>query len=258
MDIIVCYKLVPDPEDVVAKPDGSISLDQAEWIISDYDLMAIEAAVQLVEANGGKVMALSVGPSQLLSSKAKKDILSRGPDELYLVVDDGLQDADTSLTARTLAAAAAKLGEFDLVLTGEGSADLYFQQVGLQLGELLGLPTFNAISKVEWSGGKLAVERSLEDEVEALEVPAPAVLSVTSDINQPRMPSMKDIVKAGKKPVVEWTLGDLTVQDGLNHRVEVLSVRSPGQVERKRIRIEGKPEEAAQALIGYLNKEGVL
>jgi len=258
MNIIVCYKLVPDSEDIVTKPDGSISLEQAEWVISDYDLMAIETALRLVEANGGKVMALSVGPSQLSNSKAKKDVLSRGPDELYLVVDDGLRDADTNLTARTLAAAIDKLGEYDLILTGEGSADLYFQQVGLQLGELLGLPTFNAISKVEWSDGNLAIERSLEDEVEVLEVSAPAVFAVTTDINQPRLPSMKEILKAGKKPVVEWTLDDLAIQDGLSQRVEILSVRSPKQVDRKQIRIEGKPEEAAQALIGYLSKEGAL
>lgn len=258
MNIIVCYKLVPDSEDITAKPDGSISIEKAEWVISDYDLMAIETAVQLVEANGGKVMALSVGPSQLGNSKSKKDVLSRGPDELYLVVDDALRDADTSLTARTLAAAAAKLGEYDLILTGEGSADLYFQQVGLQLGEMLGLPTFNAISKVELNDGKLLVERSLEDEVEVLEMSVPAVLSVTTDINQPRLPSMKEILKAGKKPVVEWNLNDLIVQDGSAQRVDVLSVRLPKQVDRKQIKIEGKPEEAVQALVSHLSKEGVL
>lgn len=258
MNIIVCYKLVPDPEDIITKPDGSISLDQAEWVISDYDLMAIEAAVQLVEANGGKVMALSIGTGQLSNSKTKKDVLSRGPDELYLVVDEALRDADTNLTARTLAAAVEKLGEFDLVLCGEGSADLYFQQVGMQLGELLGLPTLNAISKIEFSGGKLTVERSLEDEVEVLDIPSKAVFAVTTDINQPRLPSMREILKASKKPVVEWTLNDVSIKDGLQQRVEILSVRSPKQVDRKRVRLEGKPEEAVQALIGHLSKDGVL
>ncbi|MCX7977229.1 MAG: hypothetical protein N2646_09155, partial [Bellilinea sp.] len=76
MNIIVCYKYVPDPEDMQVKPGGVISFETAEWIISDYDLMAIETAVRLVEAHGGKVTALSAGPQQLSSSKGKKDVLS--------------------------------------------------------------------------------------------------------------------------------------------------------------------------------------
>ncbi len=258
MNIIVCYKFVPDPEDVVTKPDGSISLDQAEWVISDYDLMAIESAVQLVETHGGKVIALSVGGSQLSNSKGKKDVLSRGPDELYLVIDDALTDADTHLTAQVLAAAIRKIGEFDLVICGEGSSDLYFQQVGLQLGELLGLPTTNAVSKIEVLDGKLVVERSLEDEVEVLETTPPAVISVTTDINQPRLPTMKEILKAGKKPITEWKLSDLELTGKAKKQIEVLSVRSPKQVARKRIKITAKPDEAVQTLIGYLSKEGVL
>ncbi len=258
MNIIVCYKFVPDPEDIIAKPDGSISFEQAEWVISEYDLMAIETAVQLVEAHGGKVMALSVGGSQLSNSKGKKDVLSRGPDELYLVIDDALSESDTHLTAQTLAAAIRKMGEFDLVICGEGSADLYFQQVGLQLGELLGLPTINAVSKVEVADGKLIVDRSLEDEVEVLETVLPAVISVTTDINQPRLPTMKEILKAGKKPITEWKLSDLELAGKAEKRIEVLNVRSPKQVDRKRIKITAKPDEAVQTLIGYLSKEGVL
>ncbi len=258
MNIIVCYKFVPDPEDVAVKPDGTLSLDQAEWIISDYDLMAIEAAVRLVETHGGKVMALSVGGQPLSSSKGKKDLLSRGPDELYLVVDDALKQADTHETARTLAAAIAKMGTFDLVLCGEGSADLYFQQVGLQLGQLLGLPTLNAVSHIETDAGSVIVERSLEDEVEVLEASLPAVLCVTTDICQPRLPTMKEILKAGKKPVTEWSLAELALEGGLHSRSQVLAQRPPAQVERKQIKIDAPAAEAVQTLIGYLSKEGVL
>src|SRR5271169_3951198 len=186
MNIVVCYKLAPDAEDIEVKSDGSISLEKAEWIIGEYDLRAVEAAVKLVETVGGKAMALSVGPHQLSNSKAKKDILSRGPDELYLVEDDVLEKADTNLTARVLAAAIQKIGSCDLVICGEGSSDMYFQQVGLQLGEMLGVPTINSVSKIEMADGKLMVERSLEDEVEVLDIPLPAALAVTTDINQPR------------------------------------------------------------------------
>ena len=149
MNIIVCYKLTPDAADIEIKPDGSIGLERAEWTISSFDLQAIEAGVRLAEATGGKVIALSAGPHPLDNSKLKKDLLSRGPDELLLVVDDRLKDADTATTASVLAQAVRKAGGADLVLCGEGSADLYFQQVGLQLGEKLGLPTLNAISHIQ-------------------------------------------------------------------------------------------------------------
>jgi len=258
MNIVVCFKLTPDAEDIEVKSDGSISLERAEWIIGPFDLQAIEAGVQLAKATSGKVMALSAGPHQINQSKLKKDVLSRGPDELYMVVDDELAKADTAVTSAVLALAVQKMGPVDLVLCGEGSADLYFQQVGLQLGERLGLPTLNAVSKIEPLDGMLKVERSLEDEVEVLEVPLPAVLSVTTDINQPRLPSMMEILKAGKKPVVEWTLNDLGSKEGLTSQVEVLSTQAPRQVRRKLVRISGSAEEAAQALAGYLGKEGVV
>lgn len=258
MNIIVCYKLSPDAGDIEVKSDGSISLERAEWIIGGFDLHAVEAGMRLAEATGGKVLALSAGPRQVENSKLKKDLLSRGPDELYLVVDDGLQGADTSVTAEVLARAIRKMGAFDLVLCGEGSADLYFQQTGLQLGEKLGLPTLNAVSKIDPLDGALLVERSLEDEIEVLEVPLPAVLSVTTDINVPRLPSMKEILKAGKKPVTQWALADLGLASGLKSQVEVASVRAPHRMQRKKVLIPGAPEEAAQSLAGYLGKEGLV
>jgi electron transfer flavoprotein beta subunit len=258
MNIVVCVKFTPDAGDIEVRSDGSISLERAEWGIGPFDLQALEAGMRLTEASGGKVLALSAGPRQTNTSKLKKDLLSRGPDELYLVSDDALKDAGTAATARVLAAAIRKMGEFDLVLCGEGSADLYFQQVGLQLGEMLGLPTLNAISKIETSANGLLVERDLDDEVEVLEVPLPAALSVTTDINEPRLPTMKEILKSGKKPVTEWSLADLGLAGDLERHTEILTTRAPRQVQRKNIKIEGSPDEVAQAIIGYLNKEGLI
>lgn len=258
MKIIVCYKVTPEAEGIEVKPDGEISLAKAEWKIGQYDLNAIEAGVALAESAGGEVAALSVGASHITSSKAKKAVLSRGPQELYQVVDDCLESVDTNLTARILAAAVRMLGEVDLVLCGEGSSDLYFQQVGLQLGELLGYPTTNAVSKIEVDGDGLIIERSLENDVETLEVSLPAVLSVTTDINLPRLPSMKDILGAGKKPVTEWSLDDLNIAGELESQVEIINVSPPPSADRKNIKLEGSTEEAVAELINLLNKEGVI
>jgi electron transfer flavoprotein beta subunit len=258
MDIIVCVKLTPDASDIEVRGDRSISLERAEWGIGGFDLQAIEAAVKLVETHGGKVIALSAGPGKINQSKLKKDILSRGPDELVMVVDEALAGADTALTAEVLAGTIKQLGPFDLVLFGEGSADLYFQQVGIQTGERLGVPTLNAISAIAVEGEKLVVERSLEDEVEVLEVPLPAALSVTTDINQPRLPTMKEILKASKKPIVEKSMADLGLQGVPKNAVETVSTHAPNQRQRKQVAISGTPEEAARALVGYLKKEGIL
>jgi electron transfer flavoprotein beta subunit len=256
MNIVTCFKFAPDSKDIEVKGDGSVSTEKAEWIISDYDLQGVEAGVKLAEATGSKVTGLSAGTAKISNSKLKKDILSRGPNELYLVIDDCLAVNDTHSTAVILAQAIKKLGQVDLVICGEGSSDLYFQQVGLQVGELLGWPTVNAVGKVDAADGKIIVERNLEDEVEVLEVPLPAVISVTTDINTPRLPSMKEILKAGQKPVTEWKLADLA--GGSEEGVAVMSVKAPRHVERKKIMIEGKPEDAAAALISYLSKEGVI
>jgi electron transfer flavoprotein beta subunit len=162
------------------------------------------------------------------------------------------------VTARVLAAAIRGMDGVDLVLCGEGSADLYFQQVGLQVGELLGVPTLNAISSIQaGGGGMLRAERSLEDEIEVLDVPLPAVLSVTTDINQPRLPTMKEILKAGKKPVSELTLAELG-QVNVHNPIETIRTAAPPQVQRKRVAISGTPQEIARALVEHLRRDGIL
>ncbi len=255
---MVCYKLSPDAEDIESLPDRSISLEKAEWRIGQYDLPAIEAAMQVARAVGGKVTALSAGPSKLDNSKGKKTILSRGPDELALVVADSLADADAHQTARVLAGALRKMGGYDLVLCGEGSSDLYAQQVGPQLGQLLGVATVNAVSKIEPGEGKVLVERTLEDEVEVLEVPLPAVLSVTTDIAEPRLPGMRDILAAGKKPVTVSNLGDVDLSEEPERSATIVSTQSPMQADRKRIHLEGESEDVAREFLALLRKEGVL
>lgn len=258
MKMVVCVKLAPDAGDIEVRSDRSISLERAEWRIGSFDLQAIEAAVQLKEAYGGTVTALSVGPLRINNSKLRKDILSRGPDDLVLVADDSLALSDTAVTARVLAAAVRKIGGVDLVLTGEGSADLYFQQVGLQLGELLEQPVFNAVSRIETADGAVKIERSLEREVQVLRVPLPAVLAVTTDIHTPRLPNMKEILLAARKPVLEWPLGELGLAGKLSPAVEVISVHAPAPVARKHVLIEESADEAVRTLTGYLVKEGLL
>lgn len=253
MNIITCYKLVPEEQDLVINADHSVSWDKAEWKIGTYDLNGVEAGMQLIETIGGKVTALSVGDNVLENAKLKKAILSRGPEELITVVDHELQALDGHNTAKILAAAVKKIGAFDLILCGEGSSDLYAQQVGIQLGELLGVITMNAISKITPQGDKILVERTLEDVVEVLEIIPPAVLSVSTDINVPRIPTLKEILAAGKKPVTKWSLSDLGEES--TPVVEYIKTAAPEQADRKHIVMEGATADNINKLYAYICQE---
>ena len=232
MNTVACYKITPDNQDVAVAPDGSIDLAHAAMVLGEYDLMAIEEAAKVAEATEGRAVLLTAGGEALGDTKLVKAALSRGASELYSVSDPALADADAFQTATVLAAALGKM-EYDLVICGEGSADRYEQQVGSLLGSLLGLPVVTAVSSIEPRDGSVVVERALENEVEVLEVALPAVVSVTTDINLPRIPQLKDILAAGKKPVTTWTLDEV---GGLSSAcVETVSVKAPGNVERKKV-----------------------
>lgn len=245
MKTVACYKVSPDNRDAVVAPDGGISFDRAAMALGDYDLMAIEAAVSLAEATEGACSLLSVGGSKIDDSKLFKGALSRGASELVCVIDDELADADAFQTASALAEALGKI-EYDLVVFGEGSADQYAQQVGSLVGAILGVPTLNAVSAIEPQESGVRVKRTLENEVETIDVELPAVVSVTTDINLPRIPKMKDILAAGKKPITK--LSSAEVGGAAPTGVELVSVKAIQDVERKNVVYEGTTEENVQKL----------
>jgi len=238
MNIVVCYKIVPDEQDAVVQADRTLSFERAALKIGDYDLNAVEAGAQLV--------SLTAGGDPVEDSKLKKAILARGPHENVAVKDASLPEAGSAVTARVLAAAVKQLDDVSLVLCGEGSADRYAQQVGVQLGELLGLPTVNAVSSIELDDGVAHVERTVGAVVERLDVPLPAVLSVVADMNTPRIPSMKDILGAGKKPSRVLSFEDVGF-DGFDEAIDVVSTLAPEQRDRACEILEGDDDETIQA-----------
>ena len=171
---------------------------------------------------------MTAGPASIDDSKLKKNVLARGVDELFMAADDAYANMDARATAEALAALVGKVGAFDLILCGDGSADNYAQQVDVQLAAKLGLPVVNGATKIEAQGSSLIVERTLEDVVETVEVPLPAVVSVSPDIALPRIPGMKDILAAGKKPMN--VAGAEAAVDGA---IDVVSCKAPDQADRK-------------------------
>lgn len=254
MKIITCYKCVADEQDItVNSSDGSLDFSRAAIKISQYDLNAIEAANQLKQQMPeAQVIALSVGGEALNNAKGRKDVLSRGPDELVVVVDAQFEQALPHQTATGLAAAVNKLG-FDLILCGDGSADLYAQQVSLLLGEALQVPALNGISQiVSLTQDAVVVMRELEEETETLTVPLPAVLAVSTDINAPQIPSMKAILGAAKKPVQAWSAADAGL--GQIAALSAQQVTAPKQKARQHIIIEGDGDDNIAAFADHLRK----
>lgn len=254
MNIITCYKSVPDEQDIVVNSsDGSLDFSRADTKISQYDLNAIEAANQIkAQQPESKVIALSIGGKALTNMKGRKDVLSRGPDELVVVVEDQFEYALPHQSAIALSAAAKKVG-FDLILSGDGSADLNAQQVSILMGEELQVPAINGVKKIlSIAPDTIVVERELEDEIETLSIPLPAVIAVTSDINVPVIPSMKAILGAAKKPVQAWTAADIGLGDVA--ALSTQSIAAPKQKVRQRIIIEGDGDDQVAQFAEHLRK----
>ena len=228
--------------------------------ISDVDKRALEAAVQLKEKHGGKVTIVSMGDDK--TKTALREALAIGGDEAFLLKDPIFEGSDTLTTARILASAIRKLGDYNLILCGEMTLDSLSAQIGPRLSELLGLPQATYTRKLELKGETLVAERDLEDEDEVVEVSMPALVTVTREINEPRIPALMNIMKASRKPIQEWNAAALGLSANevgtAGSAVKVLEVKAP-PMERKRIIIKAESEEeAAKSLVERLIKDGVL
>ena len=211
MNIVVCVKHIPDPN-LPPEMDGhTLKREGVQGVLDPGDEFGVEAALQLKEAHGGEVTLVSMGPAPAMEGLRRG--LSMGADKGVLVTDDNLKGSDALVTAKVLAAAIKKQGEFDLVITAVESTDGYTGTMPSTLAELLGLPQVTFVNKLEASNGSLKVHRQTEEGYHVVECDLPAVMSVTAGINEPRYASFKGIMAAKKKPVEQLSLGDLDLSD---------------------------------------------
>lgn len=252
-DIVDLTELKIDPSTRQPRTEG------VKRRISELDERALEAAIQLKEKGGGEIVALSMGSGKTRTALLKA--LAMGADSACIVNDDGLAGVDALTTSKVLKAALEKIGDVDLILSGEMTLDSLSSQVGPRLAELLDLPQVTYVKRIEIVDGRIRAERDLEDVDEVVEVGMPAVVSVVREVNEPRIPSLMNIMKAKRKPTEEWDAAALGLSaDELRagSSVEVLRVEAP-VVERKRIVIEAETvEEAAARLAEAIVGEGVL
>lgn len=254
MKIVTCFKIIYDEQEIEIGSQNTLDMSKASLMISPYDCNAIEAAVKLAESVGdSKVIALTAGGSKVENSKLKKAALSRGPAEMVAVKDELLDSSNSYVVALALKNALEKIGDVDLVVCGEGSGDMYSQQTGNLIGALMGIPAINAVSNISCEGNCLVVDRSLEDCVETLKVELPAVITVSSDICTARIPSMKDILGAGKKPVSIEEVSSVNAAE--ETKLNTVSLLAPEQTERKQVIVKGDSDEAVQEFFENIRKE---
>jgi electron transfer flavoprotein beta subunit len=242
----------------IKKDTREAVLEGLPLLFGDMDRNALEEAVRLKEkAGSGKVIALALGTAKLKDTI--KDALAGGADEAVILIDPLFNNLLASGKAMVLAKAIQKIGKFDVLMVGEGSTDNYSGQVGPRLAELLDLPAMTYVRQMEYSNGKMKATRNMEESFEVVESGLPVLVAVTSGINEPRIPSLMQILKAARKPLQEWNAAalGLSAADFAQNETTVLSNLAPIE-QRKKIIYEGKVDENVTNLVNSLIKEGVL
>ncbi len=259
--MVVGVKWVPNTMNVKFDPKtGALIREGVPSIINPFDLYALEEGIRIREKSGGTVTALSMGPSQ--ARDALRDAVAMGADDAVLLSDKRFAGADTLATAYTLAKAIEKLGRADLIICGKQAIDGDTAQVGPGIAEELDIPHVAYVKKVvEIGDGKIRVERMVEGGVEVIESTLPILLTVMKDINQPRLPTLKGIMRAKRTEIKTWTLEDIGADEnrvGLKGSpTEVIRVFAPELRMQGEI-IEGTAEDQVEVIMKKLREARVV
>ena len=252
MNIIVCAKQVVDVSEM--KFDSSTKkpiLQGVSQKISDIDKNAMEEAIKIKDKHGGKITVLTVGPAN--AKERIKELLAMGADEGVLVV--ALDNIDYHMTATLLAEAVKKIGAYDMILCGEASVDLFSGQIGPRLAGLLNIPQITYAMKVTAEKNSVTAEQNMGKNVVTSESTYPVLITVTKEINEPRLPSLMQILGAANKPINEYT-AEALVKD-VKPIVETIDLKGVS-MERKNVIYKNDLDDSVEQLVNSLAKEGVL
>ena len=256
MKIVVCIKQVPDSEAKVAAKDGQVSWGESPLVINPFDEYAVEAGLQQKEALGAEVTALCIGADS--ARDALKHALAMGADNAILVNDPALAELDSQGAARVLAAAIKKIDGAEMVIFGRQTLDSGTGLTTAQTARSLGWPMLALAGSIKVDGGKVTVERVIEEGKQTVSASLPVVLSVVQSIGEPRYPSFMGIRKASKAEIPVWTLADL----GVSAPVEIVSrielMNPPSRDIPCEIVSGSNPEEIADKLAEKILAEKIL
>ena len=210
MKAIVCVKQVPDTSGKVAvNPDGTLNRASMETITNPDDLNAVEAALQLKDETGCKVVVITMGPAP--AEGMLRELLARGADEAVLVSAREFGGSDTFATSQILAAAVKKVGleDDDIVFCGRQAIDGDTAQVGSQIAEKLGIPQISYAADIKKEGNTVTVKRMLEDGYMTIQCKTPCLLTCIKELNVPRYMSLGGIMDCYSKPVTVYDYNTL-------------------------------------------------
>ena len=214
MHIVVCIKYIPDPEAafsmfrIDADSKKVIPASGLKHVVSPFDEQAVEAALRIREQHAGtRITVITLGDET--SRNALKHGLAMGADDAVLLADAAFDDGDSYTTAVALSAAIKKLGAVDLILTGRQAADGDAGVVGAGIAEMLDRPLLTFAMSIVVENSAVRVERVLDDGSEVIEADLPAVVTVSNEIGVPRAPSLRETMRAARKPVQVWKAVDL-------------------------------------------------
>ncbi len=252
MRIIVCIKEVPDTTEVKIDPEtGTMIRQGVPSILNPFDMYALEAALGIKDENPDtEVIVVSMGPPS--AEKNLRDTIAMGADDVYLVTDRAFAGADTHATSYTLSEAIKFIGDYDLIFAGKQAIDGDTAQTGPGIAEWLGLPQATFVKKIREIGDDyIVVERSTESGYEVVKLELPAVLTIVKGDKDPRIPSLRGMMKAKRAQIKKLTSEDLPVDKdkiGLaGSPTKVHKVFSPPK-RKGGEKWEGEPEELAARL----------
>jgi electron transfer flavoprotein beta subunit len=259
--IIVCVKQVVDLDQVrMNRENREPILKNLPMIVGQIEKNALEEAAKFKEAGQqAEVVVLSLGAE--LADDVILECLARGADKAVSVVDKNLANVSAQGIAHVLAKTITKIGGGDVIMVGEGSTDDNSGQIGSALAQILGLPFLAYARKLEIGNGKVKVIQSLEDYFETVEAPTPVLVTITSEINEPRIPAITEVMDASMKPQDNWTLTYIGLSaDELKKfpAVKLISNRYPEQSRKGIMLKEDNIDKTIDALIKNLQAEGVL
>ncbi len=202
MRIFVCVKQVPDTSGKVAVNDD-VTLNRAsmETIINPDDLSGLEAALELKDATGCQVTAVTMGPPP--AEGMLRELIAMGADDAVLISGREFGGSDTFATSQIIAGALHNLGvgEEDVIFCGRQAIDGDTAQVGPQIAEKLNIPQVTYAADIKKEGNTLVVKRLLEDGYMNVEVQTPCLVTCVKELNAPRYLTVKGILECYDKPI---------------------------------------------------------
>ena len=246
MNILVCVSHVPDTTTRINVAADGKSMDPAgvKFILNPFDEFAVEEALRLRDKHKGEVTAISVGADN--AKEAIRQALAMGADRGILVKGEKI---DSFQVAAMLADAIKPLNP-DLILLGKQSIDFDGMEIAPMLSELLNLPAAMVAVSLTIDGNKATVEKEVEGGREVIELTMPCIVAAQKGLNDPRYPSLPNIMKAKQKPIQE-----IAGNAGAS-RTEILQMTKPEKKRANKIlKSDGNGAAAAQELARLLHED---